>query len=120
MDESPPSCPAWLLPEAKAHWASVAPSLIADGMLSLLELPGFANYCQCYAQWSLAEQAVARDGPVTSDGKLNPMVRVADLYSKQLRAYSVEFGFTPSARGRIVQPPPRTDETDELAEFINP
>ena len=113
-----PDCPSWLLPEAVEFWGSIAPGLVADGLLTATEVPALAAYCQCYARWRRAESALGDQPLVGPDGKINAALKASDLLSKQLRAFAIEFGFTPSARGRIVLPPPATEETDSLAEFI--
>lgn len=56
--ESLPAAPEWLLPEAKAEWVRVSRGYAAAGVLTLLDRGMLATYCQMWARFVEAEQAV--------------------------------------------------------------
>ena len=111
---SPPKPPPHLLPEAKAEWRRLAPSLSLLGILTDLDVSPFAAYCQSYARWVQAERLLAglaeqdgtgrdamliktRAGGVTP----NPLIWVARNAASDMLRYATEFGFTPSSRTRV-------------------
>jgi len=114
MSKSPPKPPAHLLPEGKAEWKRLAPTLTLLGVLSELDAAPFAAYCQAYARWMQAERLLAKlaeQDPAGMGAMLiktrgggvmpNPLVWVARNAANDMVRYAAEFGFTPSARSRI-------------------
>ena len=57
-----PRCPAWLSPAAKSEWRRLAKTLVKLGILSDLDRAVFASYCQSWAKWKQAEQAIQKHG----------------------------------------------------------
>lgn len=127
---SAPKPPPHLLPEAKAEWKRLAPSLSLLGILSDLDVSPFAAYCQSYARWVQAERLLAglaeqdatgrdamliktRAGGVTA----NPMLWVARSAANDMVRYAAEFGFTPSSRTRLHATAPSTAAHDESSFF---
>jgi len=51
-----PAAPSFLLPEATAEWHRTGTELIQLGVLSTLDLPSFAAYCQAWGRLCQAEQ----------------------------------------------------------------
>lgn len=49
-----PSCPGWLLPEAKKEWKRLADLMNQMGVLTEVDMAAFAAYCQSYARYSQA------------------------------------------------------------------
>jgi P27 family predicted phage terminase small subunit len=115
--------PSFLQGYAADEWWRVAPELHALRLLSALDVMPFAAYCQAYAHWRLAEEALAamaaRD-PQTSglliktssgDAAQNPLVGIARRAAGDMVRYAGEFGLAPAARARIsagigYEPPP--------------
>ena len=112
-EPSLPSPPPHLDDEAKVEWGRVSEQLYALGCLSKIDRAALAAYCQAYARWVRAEQAIAgmakRDELTrglmikTTNGNAisNPLVGVANKAMADMVRYAAEFGMTPSARSRI-------------------
>ena len=111
--EAVPEPPEYLLPYAVDEWRRVAPELWHMGVLTVLDLTLFAAYCQSYARWRLAEEALAgmatRD-PVThgllvrtieGNARRNPLVKVAADAARDMVTYAGQFGMGAAARARI-------------------
>jgi len=99
------SCPAWLLPEAKAEWRRVFPELEKLGLATTVDQAALAGYCQCFAHWQRAEKLLA-DGHYSTVAKSGfavgrPEFKVAQDALKMVVRLAQEFGFTPAARSRI-------------------
>lgn len=111
-----PRCPSWLAREAKREWRRVAPVLERLGLLTEVDGAALAAYCQAYARWRAAEEAVSRLGATytTALGRLapRPEVAMARQMMGQVRAFCAEFGLTPSARGRMSIPAVPDDDPD--------
>lgn len=111
-----PSCPRWLLPDAKKEWHRVAPMLEKLGLLTKIDMAALAGYCQSYARWKDCEEEIDRNGytVVTEKGFViqHPAVSIAKNCLNMVRKFCSEFGMTPSSRGRI-QIPGLDDEDDE-------
>jgi len=109
-----PKRPSWLLPEAKREWSRVVPHLERLGLLTVVDRAVLAAYCQAWARYREAEEAIDREGVVRVTEKgypvQNPAVSIARNMMNQVRAFAAEFGLTPSARGRIQLP--ETDDDD--------
>jgi P27 family predicted phage terminase small subunit len=74
------------------------------GILTVIDRTALAGYCQSYARYVEAEQAVEKYGILleTDNGLLaSPRVAVSQKYLQICKAFCVEFGMTPSARGRM-------------------
>jgi phage terminase small subunit len=50
-----PTCPGWLLPEAKKEWRRIGPELARIGLMTVADRVAFAGYCQAWARWMEAE-----------------------------------------------------------------
>jgi P27 family predicted phage terminase small subunit len=107
-----PSCPKHLNKGAKAEWKRISVELTGSGLLTNNDRAALAAYCAAYSRWAEAEENIATDGMVIMVGKSektgkpgypiqNPYVGIANTALDQMRKWSVEFGFTPSARSRI-------------------
>jgi P27 family predicted phage terminase small subunit len=122
----PPECPEWLDAEAHVMWGRLAPVLARLGRLDATNAESFAAYCQCWAQWRLANETVRAAGLTTlsSDGKGKTMLRIhpaatyAAEMARQLRSFAAEFGLTPSSQVRI-KTAPINAEADELNSFLD-
>jgi P27 family predicted phage terminase small subunit len=114
-----PKPPEQLLPEAKAEWKRLAPTLTLLGVLSDLDVAPFAAYCQAYGRWIKAERLLNRLAEQDASGRdamlvktraggvtPNPLIWVARNAANDMVRYAAEFGFTPSSRSRIQSAPP--------------
>ena len=112
--EGIPGPPAFLMPEAKAEWRRLVVELYRLGVLTVVDERPFAAYCQAFAHWVAAEDAIARmatadplTGGMTVMGSTgenmvpNPLMYAARAAAADMVKYAAEFGFTPSARARV-------------------
>lgn len=107
-----PDPPSFLHPLAVEHWHFVAPDLYGMGVLSRIDVAVFAAYCQCFARWRIAEEAIAKDAKKrgnkatsgltvkTKNGNViqNPMLSTANAAFRDMAKLAAELGLTPSAR----------------------
>lgn len=100
----PPTCPLWLLPEAKREWRRIVPELSRLGLLTVVDRAALAAYCQSWARYVDAETAASAS-----------KVR---LYADLMRAFLVQFGLTPASRAKLsAGPAPR--EADPMAALLD-
>lgn len=114
--EAPPAYPAppsHLSDEAKAEWARVAPTLAAMRMLSELDVGPLAAYCQAWATFKNAGEALERLAAhdpgtkgllvKTTNGNAiqNPLIGIRNRAANDMVRFGAEFGLTPSARSRV-------------------
>lgn len=113
-----PTCPRWLLPEAKREWRRIAPGLENLGLLTEIDRASLAAYCQALARAITAERVIAKDGETfeTPSGYIQqrPEVAIAVKQWGLVAKFATEFGLTPSSRSRISLPSPAGDEGDDL------
>ena len=123
-----PEPPDHLYDEAVAEWKRVAPVLYKSGVLTTVDRTVLAAYCQCYARWIHAEEALAvmasRDrlktgGLVlqTANGNFvqNPLVGIASRAIGDMVKYAIDLGMTPSSRSRVQALPERNLEDEEIS-----
>ncbi|WP_030585691.1 phage terminase small subunit P27 family [Streptomyces anulatus] len=110
----PPEAPAWLSGEARAEWDRVLPGLSRLDLLKPEDRAALAAYCETWASFREATEAVAREG-LTIEAKQgtlpHPAVGIARSAGRELRAWAAHFGLTPSteqalARGAENEPDP--------------
>jgi len=120
-----PRCPRHLDAEAKREWKRLAHDLHDAGLLSRVDRPALAAYCQLYSRWARAERELARTGltAVAGNGALtqHPLVAVANTALDGMRRYLIEFGMTPSSRSRLHVVLPAKEKTFEqmLSEAVS-
>lgn len=124
-EEKAPSCPSWLLAEAKKEWRRVCPVLHEMGLLQQIDRTALAGYCQSYARWRQAEGRLGKRltyGYTNKAGARNklakPEVAIAQKYLDQVKSFCAEFGLTPSSRGRMTLPDRRGLE-DPMEKALN-
>ena len=108
-----PEPPSFLSRYACDEWWRVAPELWALGLLTVLDTGCLAAYCQTYARWREAEEALARMAArdeqthalliktQAGDARKNPLVRIAADAAADMVRYAGEFGLTAVARSRL-------------------
>lgn len=125
--EGLPTCPVWLMPEAKREWRRLAKSMFQAGVLTEWDRAAFALYCQAYARCKEAEQFLDEHGTVfkTQSEYIQqlPQVSIAQTYSKLMSKLAAEFGLTPAARSRIIasgiEPVKGKGVKDEMDELLS-
>lgn len=117
-----PSCPGWLMPEAKKEWKRLAEIMAKMGVLTEVDMAAFAAYCQSYARWKEAQEHIDSEGAIFETEKgyqqQTPWVGIANTNQKLMLQAASEFGLTPSSRSRIIasgeSPKESVDEMEEL------
>ncbi len=108
-------CPKWLSKEGRAVWRRVVRvfgEMEAEGqrLLTDLDVDTLGAYCQAVADLAKATREIERDGEVidilNEEGQVkyrqqSPYVGMRNKAYGVVKQYAQEFGFTPSARGRI-------------------
>lgn len=133
-----PECPTWLHEDATVEWKRISPQLERLGLLTKIDMAALAGYCQSYAQWKEAVEFLNEmgstytlyerndDGGIKVDVNGNPVIRyiqqfpqvaIANKALQQIRAFCIEFGMTPSARGRIQVP--GLDDENEMESLLS-
>jgi P27 family predicted phage terminase small subunit len=110
--------PPHLEGEAAEEWSRISAELKAAGVLTMLDAAALAAYCQAWGRWVEAETQLRKHGPVVKSPSgypiQNPYLAIANGAMKQMLAFMVEFGLTPSSRSRIRAEPdaPAGDDFD--------
>lgn len=88
-------------------------------LVTEIDRAALAAYCQAWARWIEAEEKIRTDGMVITTDKGNliqsPYVGIANQSMKQMRAFLVEFGMTPSSRSKVSTP--AEDESDPYEQY---
>ena len=105
--------PAYLDDYAADEWRRTWELLWEAGIMTPIDIGALAIYCQAYARWRRAEEAIqkiAKEDPengglvvVTTNGNIvqNPLVGIANTSMRDAIKYGAEFGLTPSSRARL-------------------
>lgn len=105
-----PPAPDWLLPLAQERWHEVAPQLHGLAILTEVDLPALAAYCQAWAHWRDCEKWIAENGRVATfrndKGEVThtqpaPQVSLAKSYLDQLKKWGALFGLSPADRAGL-------------------
>jgi len=116
-----PRCPEHLGPEAKREWRRLAPQLARMGLLTRIDRAALALFCQAWARWVEAEEALKRYGVMVKSPNGFPMqspyLAVANKAMEQMRALLAEFGMSPSSRTRV-HATPQVDEEDPMERLL--
>jgi|SRR5215467_320504 len=119
--KSEPEMPYPLPDGAKKHWRRLAPQLLKERVLTLLD--GDTLAALCIALWQL-QDAVAEiktEGQVLGyDGRpiANPAVKIAFECLRRVQSLAAEFGMSPASRGRV-STVGKTDEEDPLEKLLS-
>jgi P27 family predicted phage terminase small subunit len=110
----PPEPPEWLPVEAAAEWRRVVPEMQRLQLLKPVDRAALTAYVLAWDRLVTAQRELSRNLDdrgrvsvlgVNSQGVCrHPAVAVVEAASKDLRAWCGEFGFTPSAEGRLNTP----------------
>ena len=90
---------------AADHWRAVAALIDEAGLLSRLDAPALALYCELYADYRHARDQVVEGGAVITaiNGyrQKNPWYDIAVQCQKDMKYYLDKFGLTPAARSKL-------------------
>lgn len=117
-----PPCPRHLSKEARKEWRRISKELLQLGLLTVVDRAALAAYCQAWARWIQAEEAMATDDfkmVATTDkgyAHVSPWFSVANAALKQMHSFLTEFGLTPASRSRVTVAKP--EEKDPYSEFL--
>jgi P27 family predicted phage terminase small subunit len=114
-----PDCPSHLCDEAKAEWARVVSEVGEVKLLKRVDRGALMAYCSVVAVWMMAEAEIKSRGIMyDANGllKVNPAVRIAQDSRQQMKAFQVEFGFTPVSRSKVASEPEQ--DKDPMEEFL--
>lgn len=93
-----PAPPATLNPSAATRWKAVVPDLMARGSFDAVLVE---RYCQVWARWQEAEQAVTKTGTLvrTQQGRAvqNPYLAVASKAARDVVALEMRLGLAQAA-----------------------
>lgn len=113
LPPSLPMPPPHLCDEAKVEWGRVASMLYALRLLSEADIAALAAYCQAWATFKRATEALevmSKGDPLTkglliktTNGNAiqNPLLGIANKAAADMVRFAAEFGLTPSARARL-------------------
>jgi P27 family predicted phage terminase small subunit len=112
--------PAWLTPAARTEWDRVAPELSQIGVITALDAMPLAAYCEAFARWREAEDAlatIAQNDPIgrgmivrmpSGAPVQNPLLGIANAARRDMVRAAAEIGLTPVSRAGI-----KIDQPDE-------
>ena len=114
VDAAPlPQPPAWLSEEAQDEWRRVVPMLTSLAILTALDMATFSAYCQAWAIFKQASEALARMASSdsltsgllikTTNGNAiqNPLVGTINRAATNMLKFASELALTPVARARL-------------------
>lgn len=117
-----PTCPKWLLPDAKREWRRLARKMNQMGVLTVVDRAAFAAYCQSYARWKEAQDQLNSEGATyeTENGmrRPSPWVAICNTEQRLMMQAAGEFGLTPSSRSRIVAGGGGSKESEDEMEAL--
>lgn len=108
---------------ARAEWTRAARELIANGILTNLDLVTLESYCLAYERMLTAEDAL-RDGMgltmETPNGyqQERPEVSIASKSRKEVLSFAGVLGLTPAHRSRLNVAKPKEKTADPMEELL--
>ena len=96
-----PAMPDWISDEAKGKWAELAPELVRLGVLTTVDGPCLACYCQSWAEYRQATRTLANEGRTykMSNG-CGPLTRWSHSRGRRggtLREFAALLGLDPAS-----------------------
>ena len=73
LEATQPDTPTWLTGEPLDRWQVIAPQLAQLGLLTTIDVDALAAYCQVWARWRKAEDAIVTFGQVIKTPKGYPV-----------------------------------------------
>lgn len=103
-----PDCPEWLDQYAREEWDRLSPELERLELLTQADLAAFAGYCESFSDFRKASEELQSLGPggwiqETESGykQQHPLMGIKNTAKEKMKAFLVEFGFTPASRSRV-------------------
>ena len=113
-----PPCPSWLDSHARKEWKRLGPELVRLGLMTSADMAAFASYCASYSRLVLSQRTLKEKGLTfeTPNGYVmpRPEVAISNSAMKLIKDFAIQFGFTPSARGRIQLPDSGDSGSEDL------
>jgi len=111
-----PHYPIWLTDAAKDEWKKLAPELEKLGILSSIDGPVFAVFCQAISNFRAATLEIKREGIMLTGARKrkHPALQIQRDAAGIIRQYAAEFGLTPSSRTRLSIPDQVPDDTENI------
>jgi P27 family predicted phage terminase small subunit len=98
-------CPPELGPLARQEWDRIVGELTSLGVLSSFDRGPLAAYCNAYALWIEATDAVQKYGAMIKSPNgyptQSPYLATVNRQAEIMMRIACEFGFTPASRSRI-------------------
>jgi P27 family predicted phage terminase small subunit len=98
-------CPSELGPLARQEWDRIVGELTSLGVLSVFDRGPLAAYCNAYALWIDATEAVQKYGAMIKSPNgyptQSPYLATVNRQAEIMLRIASEFGFTPASRSRI-------------------
>ena len=118
-----PDCPEHLDEVAKAEWERMAKAMHAAGVLTKADRAVMAAYCESWSLYVRASVDVQTYGTVLVSPKsglpfASPHLNVMTTAMKQLRAYAVELGLSPSSRAGVTAVGVDTSTSADKTRFL--
>ena len=112
--------PDWLSTDARKHWPLIATQLSNAGILTNIDAPALALYCESFVIWKQAYANVLKYGLVVKAQSgfpvQSPFLSIANQQSDRMVHLLAEFGMTPSSRSRVTATKP--DDASPYAKFV--
>lgn len=103
-----PLPPAQLVGEALAEWGRIVPELDRLGLLTVVDRAYLVAYCEAWATFDAARQAIAEYGPLVAgrDGGMvkNPAAQIMKDAADMMLKFGSRFGLSPADRTRLHVP----------------
>ena len=116
-------CPEYLKSDKIAYteWNRIVPELYKLGLLTKIDQATLELYCSQYSVYRQSYQVLKDEGLITTNirhgDKAHPAAQIAREAAKIIQAIAVEFGLTPSSRGRISVP--KESEDDPMEKLLS-
>ena len=98
-------CPSELGSLARQEWDRIVGELTSLGVLSIFDRGPLAAYCNAYALWIDAAEAVQKFGAMIKSPNgypiQSPYLATVNRQAEIMLRIASEFGFTPASRSRI-------------------
>jgi len=120
-----PGCPEHLDARAQAEWQRLVPQLVRLGLATSLDRAILAAYCSTWSLWVHAREQLDLEladdmGPFTiaESGykQASPWFNIERQAAREMRAFAVEFGLSPSSRTRTTAA--GTEDSEDPAERL--
>ena len=101
-----PTPPENMGKHAKREWRRVAKVLVAQGLLTDLDMTMFRAYCHAYDRWYEAEAAILAMGVMLKSAKTggiyqNPYLPISKQWLAIMERLGGKFGMSPADRARV-------------------